>query len=400
MKLNKGTLEPLLLIVLGLLIFFHFISASSLSISYKEVLLLTESKSLLSMFMNYWIDLLGTNSLIVRLPFIFFYTLSIILFYAITQDYFTKDIDRAVATLIFAILPGVSSAGLIISESIVVLFCILLYLYIYKITKKQNILLLFLFVFVDNSFAILYLSLFFYALYKKDNILLTISLVLFGLSMTIFGFDTSGKPRSHFVDTIGIYASIFSPLLFLYFSYAMYKISFKGTKSLYWFVSITAFAFSLLLSFRQKIDIADFAPFVVVAIPMMVKLFMHSYRVRLKQFRTKHKIGVNIVLLVLVLNFFLLHFNKPIYLILENPKKHFAFSYHFADEIASKLKERNINNVYLDDPKLYARIQMYGIKGGEEYYISVNRPEIYDDMIEVKVYDKVIYRLFVTKLNN
>ncbi|MEJ5169307.1 MAG: hypothetical protein WHU93_09065, partial [Arcobacteraceae bacterium] len=195
-------------------------------------------------------------------------------------------------------------------------------------------------------------------------------------------------------------ASIFSPLLFLYFAYAMCKISFKGTKSLYWFVSIVAFGFSLILSFRQKIDIADFAPFVIIAIPMMVKLFMHSYRVRLRQFRIYHKIGVNIVLIVLVLNFLILHFNKPLYIVLSNPSKHFAYDYHFVDDISKELKKRNMNNVFCEDEKLQLRLKLYGISKGSEYYISTKKPKIYDDIIEINVYDRNILKLFVTKLNN
>jgi hypothetical protein len=180
----------------------------------------------------------------------------------------------------------------------------------------------------------------------------------------------------------------------------MYKISFKGTKSLYWFASIVAFCFSLILSFRQKIDIADFAPFVIIAIPMMVKLFMHSYRVRLRQFRTYHKIGVNTVLSVLILNFVILHFNKPLYIFLSNPSKHFAYDYHFADDISKELRLRNINNVFLDDDKLQLRLKMYGINKGSEYYISNKEPKIYDDIIDINVYDRSIMKLFVTKLNN
>lgn len=401
MKLSRSLLEPILLIALVVFIAILLLSATNLSFSYKEsLLILNEHKTFLSYFSSFWVELFGTNSISVRIPFILFYALSVILLYLLTADYFTKETDRFVTTLIFAMLPGLNSAALIINESIIVTFCILLYLYIYKVTKKQNLYLLALFLFIDNSFAIFYLALFFYALYKKENKLLVVSLILFGLSMSIFGFDTGGKPKGHFVNTIAIYASIFSPLLFLYFAYAMYKISFKGTKSLYWFVSIVAFAFSLILSFRQKIDIADFAPFVIIAIPMMVKLFMHSYRVRLRQFRSYHKIGVNIVLVVLVLNFLILHFNKPLYIVLSNPSKHFAYDYHFVDDISKELKKRNINNVFCEDEKLQLRLQMYGISKGSEYYISNKEPKIYDDTIDINVYDRNILKLFVTKLNN
>ncbi|MCK9337605.1 MAG: hypothetical protein M0P43_07235 [Arcobacteraceae bacterium] len=401
MKLSRTILEPLLLIALVLLIALLFFSASKLSFSYKEALLiLNESNTFLSYFMSFWIDSFGTNSLIARLPFIFFYALSVILLYLLTQNYFTKEIDRFITTIIFALLPGINSSALIINESIIVVFCVLLYLYLYKLYNKPNLIILPFFLLIDNSFAIFYLALFFYGLYKKDNMLFVISLVLFGISMSIFGFDTGGKPKGHFVSTLAIYSSIFSPLLFLYFAYAMYKISFKGTKSLYWFISITAFGFSLLLSFRQKIDIADFAPFVIVAIPMMVKLFMHSYRVRLKKFRTYHKISVNIVLIVLVINFFFLHYNQILYLLLEKPTKHFAYDYHFAKDLAQELKQKGINNIYIDDEKLQKRLEIYGIKMGNSYYATSSKTKIYDEIVTIEVYNKTVIELFVTKLNN
>ncbi|MDY0326768.1 MAG: hypothetical protein RBR07_00800 [Arcobacteraceae bacterium] len=134
MKLSRTILEPLLLIALVLLIALLFFSASKLSFSYKEALLiLNESNTFLSYFMSFWIDSFGTNSLIARLPFIFFYALSVILLYLLTQNYFTKEIDRFITTIIFALLPGINSSALIINESIIVVFCVLLYLYLYKL---------------------------------------------------------------------------------------------------------------------------------------------------------------------------------------------------------------------------------------------------------------------------
>lgn len=401
MKLSKTLFEPLLVFAFVVFVLLLLNSSSQLSFSYKESLLILNPKgSFLSFFIGQWIDLFGDNSIVARLPFIFFYSLSCLFIYFLMENYFTKEIDRVITVLIFALLPGLNSAALIINESIIVTFLVLFYLYLYKITKKQNIPLLLLFLFIDNSFAIFYLALFFYSLYKKDNILLFVSLALFGFSMSIFGFDTGGKPKGYFINTLAIYASIFSPLLFMYFTYAMYKISFKGKKSLYWFVSITAFGFSLLLSFRQKPDIADFAPFVVIAIPMMVKLFMHSYRVRLRQYRTKHKIAVNIVLTILIINFLALHINKPFYLLLENPTKHFAYDYHFTKEIAQKLKSKNIDFIYCEDEKLQTKLKLYGIHKGNQYYITTKNPISYDDKIDIYLYDKVILRLFVTKLNS
>jgi hypothetical protein len=43
----------------------------------------------------------------------------------------------------------------------------------------------------------------------------------------MYSFDTGGKPKGYFLDALGVYAAIFSPLLFLYFIYSMYRILIK-----------------------------------------------------------------------------------------------------------------------------------------------------------------------------
>lgn len=73
MKISRTLLEPILVVALVLLISLLFLSASNLSFSYKEALLiLGEERTLLAYFTRFWVDLFGTNSIIVRLPFIFF----------------------------------------------------------------------------------------------------------------------------------------------------------------------------------------------------------------------------------------------------------------------------------------------------------------------------------------
>jgi hypothetical protein len=45
-----------------------------------------------------------------------------------------------------------------------------------------------------------------------------------------------------------------------------------------------------------------FAPYVVIAIPLMLKTFLHSYRIRLKQFRKVHNIIAILIIGMLALN--------------------------------------------------------------------------------------------------
>lgn len=382
----------LLLFTLGLIF-----TANTLSISYKEALNVFDNRSTLTLLTYLPLNIFGFTDINLRIPFIVLYVLSVLLMYELTSDYFKTYIDRLINSLVFMILPGVVSAALLVNTAILVIFCTLLYLYIYKKYSRHCYLLLFVYVFIDNSFAVLFLALFFYSIRKRENKLLIISLILFTLSMYIYGFDTGGKPKSHLLDTFGIYASIFSPLLFLYFFYAMYRMGVKGNRSIYWYISITALVFSFLFSFRQKIYIEDFAPYVVITIPIMVKLFLHTYRVRLPQFRTVHRKVLQVTLFILFLNVALTLFNKPIYLLLDKPTKHFAYNYHIAKDIAIILKNNNINNIYSDDYTLMKRLKFYSIDEGAEYYISINKPIVFTQSFEIKYFNKIINTLYIVK---
>ncbi|RLA76503.1 MAG: hypothetical protein DRG78_18890, partial [Epsilonproteobacteria bacterium] len=252
---------------IGLLLF-HFtvllFLINDFSISYKEALIFFgEDKLLLSLITNLSCNIFGQNDFALRMPFILFYIGSSILIYFLTDNYFKSKRDQLISLAIFMILPGVNSAALLVNESIIVIFFTLLYLYLYKVKGKDSYWLLILFLFLDNSFAILFLALFFYSLKNKKNILIVLSLVLFGISMSMYGFEMGGRPRGYFLDTFGVYATIFSPVLFIYFFYSLYRIGIKFEKDIFWYISMTALGLSLIFSLRQKIQIEDFAPFVV-----------------------------------------------------------------------------------------------------------------------------------------
>lgn len=371
---------------------------NSLSISYKEALNVFENTSILTYMTKTSIYLFGQNDIALRLPFIILYILSSILMYKITEGYFRYEKDRFISVVFFMILPGVLSAALLVNSAIIVTFCTLLYLYIYHFKNVHSYPLLFLFLFIDNSFAILFLALAFYAYKNNEKKLLTISSLLFIISMIIYGFSTDGKPKGFLLDTFGIYASIFSPLLFIYFFYTIYRVGVKEKPTLTWYISSTALLLSFLFSFRQRIYIEDFAPYVVIFIPFMIKGFFHSYRVRLKEFRKKYNIVVSLVLIMLFLNVSLTIVNKPLYSYLANPKKHFVYKYHFAEEIANELKKRNINNIKSENKKLLLRLRFYGINEGNEYYISEDKFEDFNEELIIKYKNIDILKLYIQKL--
>lgn len=389
----KYIFYSILFIVLSILLY----TANNLSISYKEALNVFENTSLLTILTKTSIYIFGQNDIALRLPFLLFYFASVLLMYKITEDFFKKESDRLISITLFMLLPGLLSASVLVNSAIVVTFFTLLYIYYYQTVKKHSYILLVLFLFIDNSFAILFLAFFFYSLSKKDTKLLLVSLTLFGLSMGIYGFDTGGKPRGFLVDTFAIYASIFSPLLFIYFFYSIYRSGIKKDRTLVWYIAVTSLLFSFLFSFRQRIYIEDYAPFVIIFLPFMVKIFFHTIRVRLPQFRYRHYYTSSAVLFILFINVFITIINKPLYLFLENPKKHFIYKYNFAKELAHELKLHNINKVSSYDDELLLRLRFYGIEEGNKYFLTTRKQTYYDLKIPITYYGKTILTGYIIK---
>ena len=397
--MNKTKYDYYFYTILSFLVVVLILKANlSLSISYKEALNVFVNNSLLTLITNLSIYFFGQNDIALRLPFILFYAFSVILMYKITDNYFRYEKDRFISILIFMILPGVLSASLLVNSAIIVIFFTLLYVYVFQKFNKHSYFLLVLYLFIDNSFAILYMAIFLYSLKNQDKKLTYVSIVLFILSMYIYGFATDGKPRGFLVDTFAVYATVFSPVLFLYFVYAIYRAGIKKDFTLSWYISVTAFALSIIFSLRQRIYIEDFAPYVVVSLPLMLKTFLHSYRVRLKEFRKFYNILAITIVGMLLLNVVITFVNKPLYLFLPNPTKHFVYKYHFAKEIAEELKKRKINNIYLEDKELLLRLRFYNISEGEEYFASLKPFHNYDERITINYYGINMISIYLKKL--
>jgi len=399
MKLNKYNIGFIGILSFHVTVLIFLID--TYSISSKEAYIYYESGiNILSLLTNISTLIFGQNDYALRMPFVLLYAGSATLLYLLTDDYFKSEWDRLISITIFMLLPGVNSAALLVNESIIAIFGTLLYLYLYKLKEKEYYALLILFLFIDNSFAILFLALFFYSLRKKDHTLLTVSLILFGLSMTFYGFDVHGSPRGYFLDTFAIYATIFSPVLFLYFFYSLYRIGIKWEKDLYWYISMTALGLSLVFSLRQKIAIDDFAPFVVIAIPLMVRLAIHSLRVRLKEFRGLNYIVIRVSLSVLVISFLALVFNKYFYLLMEKPSKHFANEHYVAKELSEKLKSMNIDTISTKNKGLALRLKFYGIKNDKNIVLSDKKVNKNYQELDVMYKHKIIKKYYLLDLNN
>ena len=342
---------------------FLLYAANSLSISYNEAEIFFQKHSLLGYILKLSVHFFGQNDLAVRGVMIFFHIASVVLMYKVSKFYIKLEFDRIIAVLLFVLLPGTLASALIINNAGICITLALLCIYLFHIKKKILFSLFFcLAFFIDGDFLIFYAGFFIFALYKRKPPLAWLSAILFLLTLYFFGFETNGRPSGHFIDTFGIFAAVFSPFVFIFFVYTIYRIWVKEKKDLLWFITICSFCFCMIVSVRQRLELEQFLPFCVIATPLMVRVFFNSYRVRLPKFRKGHKICTSLVMLFLIFNWSAIIFNQIFYLFLNDPTKHLTYKFDVAKELADKLKEAGVQDIATEDTRLALRLKFYGIK--------------------------------------
>ena len=379
---------------------FLLFGVHTLSISYKEAVIFFDAHNFLHYLVQFSTQIFGQNDYALRAPFIALHLLSILLMYQISKFYLKREEDRLLSVVVFVLLPGIVSSALLVNAASVVIFFTLLFIYLFL--RRQlyaYMLLLPLLLLVDNSFIILYLGLVAYGLYVKNRPIMIGASLLFLLGLYLYGFTVGGKPRGYFLDTFAAYSLVFSPPLFLYFFYTMYRILVREKKTILWVISFSALMISILLSFRQRIMIEDFAPFVVVSVPLMVQVFVRSYRTRLPELRRMHNMTFVIVFSFLLLNFYATYFNQFFYRFLENPTKHFAYKYHVAYELAEKLHALGIDTINCQDKQMQERLRFYKIQAGGAYSLEESSDYHDSDSVTISYMSHPIISYNVSKLN-
>jgi len=288
--------------------------------------------------------------------------LSLLLFYDISKVYL-KEKYKYFATLIFIFIPGFIISSLIINKAIFLIFFTLLFIFTFKRFRFVSYILLIGYIFIDYSFVALYFSLIFYAIYKKDTKLLFFVLALLAVNANYFDVKINGKPKGYLLDILGTYILIFSPFVFVYFLFTLYK-GFLVKKDILFFVGAFSFLLSILLSFRQRIKIDDFAPFVLPYVIYMIKIFLNSYKVRLPRFRKSYKI------LFVGLFSSMLIFDVSLFLNQYTPAKNLSSTFYFTKNLVFFLKENKIQNVKCNNLYFCKSLYFYGLKPGNEYFIN------------------------------
>ncbi len=313
-------------------------------ISPHEAKIFYTSEDIVSTLMHWGDNILG-GFIGLRLFFILLGFITIALFYKLSRRYFTKCEDAYIATLLFMFLPGILTAVTLANVAILVLPLVLFFVLMYERGSYWSLpfVMLALF-FIHEASIIFFAALLLYGFVHKDKKLSILSAAfLFAFVYFAKGIEIGGRPSGHFVEIFGLYASVFSPLLFLYFFYAMYRILLREKKTLLWYISFTALAFSLLLSIRQRVYLTDFAPYVTISIILMLDVFNNSVHVRLPEFQKAYKIGFYMVVSLLALSVAVIVSHKATYELFSDSNKHFAKRIYKPYYRAKRLKKEQIS---------------------------------------------------------
>ena len=332
------------LFIIALYVVAVFYLTSTTPISPHEANIYYSSHDIVSTFMH-WGEQLTEGFLGLRIFSIFFGFLSIALFYELSRRYFKERRYAYIATTLFMLLPGVLTATTLANVAIIVLPLVLFFVLMYERHSFWSLpfVMLALF-FIHEASIIFFVAVLAYGIVHKDKKLSIFSAAfLIAFVYLAKGIEIGGRPSGHFLEIFGLYASVFSPLLFFYFFYAMYRILLREKKTLLWYISFTALAFSLLLSIRQRVYITDFAPYVTIAIILMLDVFNHSVRVRLPEFQKRYKRAFYVVVSFLVLSVLIIVFHRMFFYVLKDPSQHFAYRIYKPYFLAKELKAKGID---------------------------------------------------------
>ena len=383
----------------------HFLlllsSASELSISYKEADLYFHHRNLMHFFGEILTSIFGRNDLALRITPILLIIISSYFNYFVSKKYLKYERDVFVSVMIFTLLAGVNSAGLTYNISAFLIFFTYLFLYFYLQKERYHNYYIYILIIMfasGSGFIVLFFALAMYGFSKKEHLLKITSTTLFVLSYVFYGFAIDGTPRSYLLDTFGMFAGVMTPFLFLYIIYAIYRLGIIGKKDIIWYISATSLGLGLLLSLRQQIDIIEFAPFLIVSIPIILRLFLNGYRVRLRQFRMRYKVLAFLIVFGLVSNGAMVLFNKYLFLIGNDYTQNFAYRNYFVKELSNELKKLNIHQLKCENDRLQLRLKFYDIKRDYDYILTTNpnyRNKIYSKRIVINYYGRDIIKYYL-----
>jgi hypothetical protein len=341
--------------------------ANSLPIGSHEATIFYSSRDILYGLTHLFEGVFST-SLDFRLPFLLFGFLNIFLFLKMSEHYFDNREESYLATTIFALLPGIITSVVLVNIAVIVISFVLFFLIFYEkkayFGQAVSIVALLL---VHDASIIFFISLVIFSAFKRDKPLFIISILCTAISLIYFnGLEIGGKPTGEFLELFGLYMALFSPLIFFYFFYALYRIWLREQKDILWYISFIAFVVSILLSLRQQVDMTNFAPYVIVSVVLMLVTYHRTLYVRLPQFQKFYRIGFYIVFGSLVLSAMVIIFHKLFFSMIDDKSKHFAYTFYEPYWQVLELKEIGQNCYTVKNQKVQYQLKYYGIEKCED----------------------------------
>lgn len=315
------------------------------------------------------------SSLAFRFSFLLFGLLNVFLFFIMSQGYFSDIKESYLATLIFALLPGIMTSAILVNIAVLVITLVLSFIIFYqkKMYFAQGTTMIALLLVHDAS-IIFFISLAIFSAFRRNYTLFTMSILLSAISLLYFNrLSIGGKPQGEFLELFGLYIALFSPLVFLYFFYALYRIWLREKKDILWHIAFSSFVFSVLLSLRQQVSMTDFAPYVIVAVVLMLVVYHRTLHVRLPQFQTWYKRGFLLVMVSLLLSSSIIIFHKAFFYVLEDKTQHFAYPFYEPYWQSMELREIGQDCYTAKSLKVQYQLAYHGISACEE----ANVPKIH-----------------------
>ena len=308
------------------------------------------------------------SSLAFRFPFVLFGFLNIFLFFMMSKLYFYRLEDSYLATTVYLLLPGIITSIIVVNISVLVMSLVLLFIIFYekKFVIGEALMMLLLLLFHDAS-IIFFIALAIFFAFRRERKLFLISIAFSATALLYFnGLDISGKPKGEFLQLFGLYMALFSPLVFLYFFYSLYRIWLREKKDILWYISVISFIFSILLSLRQQVDMTDFAPYVIVSVVLMVVTYHKTLYVRLPLFQKSYRLGYNILFGSLIVSALIIILHPLFFYFIEDKTKHFAYAFYEPYWQVLELKEIEKNCYTVKNQKVQYQLKYYGIEKCED----------------------------------
>lgn len=391
--------RALFLTLLGINFLILVLEINGLSIGYNEAkILYAHNPSLLGSLITFSLHFFGQNDYALRIPMIGFHLVSVVLLYEISKHYLSRPSDRLWLALIYVLLPGVTSAALVVDNAGLVIASLFLFGYLHLNYGRYALGMIPFLVSIDPAFAYLFFAVTLYGFYRKEYWYGGIGAVSLLISLYLYGIHIGGLPESRFLDVLGVYTAIFSPIVFIYLFYVLYRRMIAKEWDLIWMIAMSAFMISLLLSFRQKVEVQTFAPFLLLALPLAAQTFFHTYRIRLREFRGRYRVLFYSAFVLLLLNALAVFFNHYFYRFMQNPTHHFSYSMHVVKELSNQLHQNDIHCVDAQNEKLQLRLRFYGITHCEEYRLDSKRAKG-AKKVTISYINTPIYKAYVTKVN-